>query len=56
MRYGGKETLYDVLDLPRDASTQDIVAAHTRLTQLKDDGRTPKKVGDREGRMSALRH
>ena len=40
MRYGGKETLYDVLDLPRDASTEDIVAAHTRLTQAKEKGET----------------
>ena len=52
MRYGGKETLYDVLDLPRDASTEDIVAAHTRLTQAKDDERTPPP----DARRMALLH
>ncbi len=52
MRYGGKETLYDVLDLRRDASAQDIVAAHRRLTQVKDDDRTPPP----DARRMALLH
>jgi hypothetical protein len=52
MRYGGKETLYDVLDLPRDASAEDIVAAHRRLTQVSDDARTPPP----DARRMALLH
>jgi hypothetical protein len=41
MRYAGKQTLYDVLDLPRNASAKDVIDAYRRLSATRDDSAPP---------------